>query len=245
MSLKKSSCQGPTSLINWKGTDLVLEGVFLNSLFINPQCLGSLLSLCSIPSTCTELLLVAKHSAKRWWSKGTKALTLSLQTSVSLAHKHKQIITICDENYKSMNILFCHINEEPFSRASECFLGRLYWVLKDIIQCLSLAKCSAFLFLKALIHPYLRLFLIWPMMKQSNNGIVFPRINSSSLVTDTCILIGQPFCSTSLLSVFLLATVYLTDHYNFTFLSSLELVFSWYGFFHPLPTLMLFSLCIS
>ena len=64
MSLKKSSCQEPTSLINWKGTDLVLEGVFLNSLFINPQCLGSSLSFCSISSTCTELLLVAKHSAK-------------------------------------------------------------------------------------------------------------------------------------------------------------------------------------
>lgn len=31
MSLKKSSCQGHTSLINWKGTDLMLEGVFLNS----------------------------------------------------------------------------------------------------------------------------------------------------------------------------------------------------------------------
>ena len=227
MSFKKSSCQRPTFLINWKGTDLVLEGVFLNSLFINPQCLGSLLSLCSISSTCTELLLDAKHRAKCWWSKGTKALTLSLQTSVSLAHKHKQIITICDENYKSMNILFCHINEEPLFTSLRMLLRETILGPKGYYSVLKFSQMLCISFLKSFNSSKLRLFLIWPMMKQSNNGIVFLHINSSSLVTDICILIGQPFHSTSLLSVFLLATVYLTGHYNFTFLSSLEPVFSW------------------
>ena len=183
-----------------EGHRLSAGGSFLE-LFVHKPSVSGILSVCSISSTCTELLLDAKNRAKCWWSKGTKALTSSLQTSVSLAHKHKQIITICDENYKSMNILFCHIYEESLFTSLRMLLREAILCPKGYYSVLKFSQMLCISFLKSFNPSILRLFLIWPMMKQSNNGIIFPHINSSSLVTDICILIGQPFRSTSLLSV--------------------------------------------
>ena len=154
MSFKKSSCQRPTFLISWKGTDLVLEGVFLNSLFVNPQCLGSflfvlflqhVLSYCLMPRTVPS---ADDQKELRHWPRPYRLQSLWL-TNIS---KSLQYVMRTIRAWTFYSVIYMR---NPCSRASECFLGRLYCVLKDIIQCLSLAKCSAFLFLKALIHPYL------------------------------------------------------------------------------------------
>ena len=78
----------------------------------------------------------------------------------SLVHKRKQIITICDENYKSMNILLCDMNAEPLSTSLRMLLRETILGPKGYYSVIKFSQVLCISFLVSFNSSILRLFLI-------------------------------------------------------------------------------------